>query len=438
MKDRSVFLFVIVSLLLSSCTPFFPPTVATPTPDNSLLEFSTLPPNLATPNPAVKAVTASSLTPLPPPSIASHNKPGKFPYRSYSTLPRYDPKSTNGIRVDIRSVNLSMLDLTSNLVDLLYSSFDSKTKWPAVDKMPVGFDPGKVMETGKNPGLGMQFLHKNGITGRGIGIAIIDETLLVDHIEYGKQVQVYEEDIENGDIGDWSMHGPAVASIAVGKNVGVAPEADLYYIASNFCLKNGKTDFTCLARDVWRIIEINQGLPANRRIRVLSMSIGWSPEDLGYEEITAAVNEARAAGLFVISSSLYETYGFSFHGLGHNPLSDMDDFNSFGPGSWWKSQFYEYGPFKQTLMVPMDARTTASPTGLEDYVYYGEGGWSWSIPYIAATYALACQVKADITPEEFWAAALKTGRTIQVEHGGKSYSFGVILDPQALIAALEK
>ena len=28
------------------------------------------------------------------------------------------------------------------------------------------------------------------------------------------------------------MHGPAVASIAVGKTVGVAPEADLYYISS--------------------------------------------------------------------------------------------------------------------------------------------------------------------------------------------------------------
>jgi hypothetical protein len=86
----------------------------------------------------------------------------------------------------------------------------------------------------------------------------------------------------------------------------------------------------------------------------------------------------------------------------------------------------------------MDARTTASPTGIDDYVYYGEGGWSWSIPYLAGMYALACQVDPDITPQEFWSTALQTGRTIQIKHDGKQYSFGVILDPQALIATLQK
>ena len=28
-----------------------------------------------------------------------------------------------------------------------------------------------------------------------------------------------------------------------------------------------------------------------------------------------------------------------------------------------------------------------------EYVFYREGGWSWSIPYIAGVYALAAQVK---------------------------------------------
>jgi len=32
---------------------------------------------------------------------------------------------------------------------------------------------------------------------------------------------------------------------------------------------------------------------------------------------------------------------------------------------------------------------------------------------------------------------LKTGRTIQVEHEGKQYSLGMILDPQALMAELQ-
>ncbi|HSJ87741.1 MAG TPA: hypothetical protein VK909_11075 [Anaerolineales bacterium] len=33
--------------------------------------------------------------------------------------------------------------------------------------------------------------------------------------------------------------------------------------------------------------------------------------------------------------------------------------------------------------------------------------------------------------------ALKPGRTIQVGHNGKDYEFGVILDPQSLIKALQ-
>ena len=52
-------------------------------------------------------------------------------------------------------------------------------------------------------------------------------------------------------------------------------------------------------------------------------------------------------------------------------------------------------------------------------------------------YALAVQVKPDITPEEFWDAALKTGRTIQIQHEGQDYEFGVILDPLALLNAIK-
>jgi len=437
MKKHLILILLVLSLL-AACAPFFPPPIPTSTYISPTLEFSDLLPVLAAPNPQVKATAPAELSPLPPPSIVAHHPAGKFPYRSYSALPRYDPNSMQPFQVDLRSVDLSKMDLTANLLDLLFSDFDSKTKWPGVDKLPEGFAPAAIMEAAKNPGLGMRFLHEKGITGRGIGIAIIDQALLVDHTEYAKQVQVYEEDAEGGEVGEWSMHGPAVASIAVGKTVGVAPQADLYFIASGFCVKNNSTDFTCLARDVRRIIEINKGLPQDRRIRVLSMSIGWSQGEPGYDAIVAAVNEAKAAGIFVVSSSLYETYGWFFHGLGRNPLADANDFQAYGPGSWWQTDFYENGLPTDALMVPMDARATASPTGLNDYAFYGQGGWSWSIPYIAGMYALACQVKAEVTPEEFWSAALKTGRTIQVEHRGKQYSFGAIMDPQALIAELQK
>jgi hypothetical protein len=70
-------------------------------------------------------------------------------------------------------------------------------------------------------------------------------------------------------------------------------------------------------------------------------------------------------------------------------------------------------------------------------MFYRQGGWSWSIPYLAGMYALAVQVKPEITPQEFWASACNTGKTIQIEHKGKDYGFGVILDPQALIEEIK-
>lgn len=382
---------------------------------------------------------------LPPISIVRHPMPANFGFINPhpTSIPKYDPNSNNPFQFDFRSSDLTDLDLSKSMDVLQIANFDSKTKWPPSDKLPPGFSIQQTMEMGKDPGLGIRELHTQGITGKGVGIAIIDQTLLVDHQEYVNQIRVYEEaaDVTGGWL-QTSMHGPAVASIAVGITVGVAPEADLYYIATGDC--GGATDlesydFSCLGKDVLRIVAINQGLPENRKIRVLSMSIGWAPQQKGYQEITAAVAEAKTAGIFVVSSSINQTYGFNLWGLGRDFQIDPNQFDSYLPGSFWAQNYYDGKiTLNQSLLVPMDARTTASPTGIADYVYYGKGGMSWSIPYLAGMYALACQIDPDITPQEFWSTALLTGRTIQINHDGKQYSFGVILDSQTLITTLQK
>ncbi len=295
------------------------------------------------------------------------------------------------------------------------------------------------MELGKDPGLGIRNLHAQGITGRGVGIAIVDQTLLVDHQEYAGRLRLYEEtdDITGGWAGA-QMHGAAVASIVAGKTVGVAPEADLYYIATAFGGASSfeNIDFSYLARSIRRILAVNRTLPADRKIRVISTEIGWDPKSKGYADVAAAAQEAKAAGLLVVSSSVEQVHGFKFHGLGRAPLSDPNAFESYEPGTFWAKEFYKGRQFSDRLFVPMDSRTTASPTGNDEYVFYREGGWSWSIPYIAGMYALAAQVNPAITPDEFWAQALKTGRTIQLKHDGQTISFGPILDPAAVIQAL--
>lgn len=397
----------------------------------------------AVPTPVMTATDRPAATKLPEVSIVRHPKPANFKGMiKHSEPPKYDPESEDPFQVDLRSADLTQLDLSKSKDDLLFADFDSETAWPSADKMPADFDWQRIMETGKDPGLGLRVLHEQGITGKGVNIAIIDQPMIVEHIEYADQLRLYDEvDIMRNT--ESQMHGPAVASIAVGKTVGVAPEANLYYIAtfafdqSSFDPEDPKRDFRSMAEAVRRIVDLNRKLPGDQKIRVLSMSIGWSPEEAGYEEMTAAVDEAKETGIFVVSSSLSETYGWNFHGLGRDALSDPNTFESYQPGSWWQGRFYEEGLPADVILVPMDSRTTASPTGVEDYVFYRRGGWSWSIPYLAGMYALAVQVRPDVTPEEFWETALETGQTIQLQHAGNDYEFGVILDPQALIEALQ-
>ncbi|HEX2997026.1 MAG TPA: S8 family serine peptidase [Anaerolineales bacterium] len=399
---------------------------------------------------AAPATSTPSPSGLPEVSTARHPKPADYSGMNvHADVPKYDPDSDDPWQVDLRSSDLTKLDLSKSKADLFFANFDSQTKWPAADKMPADFNWQKIMETGKDPGLGIRTLHDQGVTGKGIGIAIIDQPLLTEHQEYKDRLQLYEEINILPDT-PAQMHGAAVTSIAAGKTVGVAPDADLYYIGAWTGDWKPETDdftwnFAYYAQAVRRILEINRSLSEDHKIRVIAMQVGWDASQAGYEEITAAVREAKAAGMLVVSSNLSETYTWYFQGLGRDPLDDPNQFESYRPGLWWEKDFYDGmsltshrgKPSQQTLLVPMDSRTTASPTGVKDYVFYRSGGWSWSIPYLAGMYALAAQVKPGITPEEFWKTALKTGRIIQLQRDGKEYEFGVILDPQALIAAIK-
>ena len=145
--------------------------------------------------------------------------------------------------------------------------------------------------------------------------------------------------------------------------------------------------------------------------------------------------------MFVISTAIDRTHKLAFHGLGRDPLADPNAFVSYVPGSWWASVFWSgQGRFapSERLLVPMDSRCLASPTGDTDYAFYADGGWSWSVPWLAGLYALACQINPNITPEQFWAAALKTGETISLRHDGAEIPFGTIANPAALMEAVRQ
>ena len=82
--------------------------------------------------------------------------------------------------------DLRAMDLRG--ADLFKTTFDSFTSWPSREMLPEGFDPERVLEWGKCPGLGVRELHERGVTGKGVHVAIIDQPLLMDHEEYKDQL----------------------------------------------------------------------------------------------------------------------------------------------------------------------------------------------------------------------------------------------------------
>lgn len=392
--------------------------------------------------------TAPTIAHRPPAADYSwmHGKMKAIP--SYDAAGAGDPWA-----VDLRSADLSAVDAAGHEKDLVHADFDSRTKWPAGIKGMKAFRPDKFMELGKNPGLGLKALHKKGVTGKGVGVAIIDYPLLVDHAEVKGRVKMYEE-IHCAD-DSAQMHGCATSSIAVGRSVGVAPGADLYFVAVGNFHQSPLTmvcryvpalsmlatiDYGPDTRAIDRIVEINRHLPKDRKIRVISISQGYMGPR-GWRAYRKAIESAENEGIFVVTCGLETTSGgrMRFNGLGREPLANPDDPASYGPGGWLEKAFFGGDRWTKgnTLWVPMDSRCTASPTGNDDYVFYRSGGWSWAAPYIAGLYALACQVKPSVTPQEFWKAALETGDTVQVTKNGVKYPLGKIVNPAKLIARLQ-
>lgn len=356
-------------------------------------------------------------------------------------LDKYGDSSAN-YYIDARSSDLSgenFIQDPRDISKLFRMDFDSKTVWP--DNLPEGFDPQQILDRNRNPGLGVRSLHEQGITGKGVNIGIVDNRLLTDHVEYKGRLKMYKNFGTSEYAMEASMHGLAVASIALGSTVGVAPEANLYYAAYDFqkALGENGESLAPFIEGLTYLLDLNELLPEEDKLDVISISKGWTAGiEEGVEEMDALVERAAEEGILVVTcaiESMEEQCGFFLNGASRDPLSDPDDRSVYCVG--------RYSSTSNGLAAPMDFRGFAAPTGPEDYVSYADGGLSWTAPYVAGVYALAKQVKSEITPEEFCRLAMETSSSIRHETqqiGGKptvSILYNLI-DPPALIAALRQ
>jgi hypothetical protein len=250
----------------------------------------------------------------------------------------------------------------------------------------------EIMENGTNPGLGIRELHKEGITGKGINVAIIDQNLLLHHPEFdGKIAGYYDTGCMQGTT-NGSMHAPAVTSILVGNTIGVAPEAKVYFAAAPSWL--GDSEY--YANGLYWIIEENKKLPEGEKIRVVSVSAApsgdGSPFSKNLELWDEAVLAAQKEGILVLDCRYTEETGIIAPAY-YDPENPEDVLMCKGG---FPTSFYVVP--SSHIGVPTSYRTVAEEyvEGSPSYQYTGQGGLSWGIPYAAGVLAMGWQVNPDL------------------------------------------
>mgnify|MGYP001071208579 CR=1 FL=1 len=288
-----------------------------------------------------------------------------------------------------------------------------------------------LLEECKDPGLGVRSLQARGITGQGVKIAIIDQSLLTDHPEFADRIAAYYDTGCEGETG--SMHGPAVASLLAGKTIGVAPDANIYYAAWPSWLEDSR--YAADALD-W-VLEQNEALPEGEKIRVVSVSAAPGSADMfqNTDLWNAAVARAEEAGVLVLT----------VEGAGTKPDRLMPYPAVLDPnGCNIADVSVEAG--NTVFFVNDGALLARKGNGLEliryfgttaeeytagqfGYTHYGQGGLSWGIPYCAGVMALGWQVDPTLTGDEIMRYLLSTAAT-----GTDGNS---IIDPVHFVETLE-
>lgn len=347
-------------------------------------------------------------------------------------------KVTAPEELDVRSCDLSNWDFRSysamELADVL--TFDSKTLFPSSGRLPRNFDPERTLLHGTDPGLSIRQLHREGIDGRGIAVAIIDQNLLTNHQEYVHNLVWYEE------MADYSnrpadANATAAASILVGQSVGVAPRAILFHFAVAAKEKDNAIDAMPFVDALEQIIDINSKRPSRFQIKVVSIAVEFGPQDNGYEALMAARRKLEKNGTAVFTANI--TAPLSRIHAWDNP----DNARRYcRPATFLdKTEYYEeyaWASKHHLLFAPSDYRVVASPTGEEDYVQFAQGGEAWSVPYIAGLYALGLQVNPALNKRIFLKAWWETAEDKNCLYSGVSFPVAKFPRPEKLIHKLKK
>ena len=359
---------------------------------------------------------------------------GYFVYKNF-------PKMSVSQGEDVRSKDLTHCTIKDeNVLRSLF--FNSDTVWPDSSKLPENVDPKKLLEEAKYPGMGIKKLHDQGITGKDVHVAIIDQAIgkSLEHPEYKDAIVEFksffpEEIINSGNYCGTSFHGPAMSGLLVGKNTGVAPGVKLHYIEVPM---GNVADAKYFADALDYIIEKNKTLDEKDKIRIVSVSAAPSatqgntiPNGELWEQ---AYNRAKESGILVFDTkdnfqSCYLDYtdkdNISKCFLREDTIKGLKENESLFVTSKRKiNSIYDL------LCVPCGARTSAESKNPGEYSYYYQyPSESASIPTLCGIIAMGLQVNPKVSNGEVMKKLNETAYT-------NSQGFKIV-NPEKFVSTLK-
>jgi serine protease AprX len=304
----------------------------------------------------------------------------------------------------------------------------------------TGVDAGSLATTYPKT-IGADRLWAAGITGRGVGVAVIDSGVNGDMPDFRNadgNSRITANVIANPDAtrpGDDVGHGTHVAGIIAGNSfnrdvadpahgayVGIAPEADLVAI------KTADDDGDSTALDVITALQFVVDHKDDLNIRVVNLSVSSdTPASYRDDPLDAAVEFAWHAGIVVVAAA--GNRGAATDAVQYAPGNDpyvisvgaTDEVGTLDPGddvtaSYSSRGVTEDGDAKPDLLAPGagivaplamgSAFQALCPQCVIGADYLRMGGTSMSAPVVAGAAALLLQARPELNPDEVKALLL--------------------------------
>lgn len=289
-------------------------------------------------------------------------------------------------------LDLSEYDFSNvSLETMTKIAFSSSTIWPDKDKLPKGFNTSEILMECTTTNEQVIKLHKQGITGEGVTVAVIDSGFQAEnHVEF-KDAFLERCTLNNDNI-DYHFHMEDVLSKLCGKNLGIAPQSKVLYYEIDFAEDDSKYVHDALM-DILKKVENGE------KIRAVSCSFSMTNYDRPFEyekENFEIIKQLKQKGCEVISSDMF---GDKFFCCGTTFLNKKDDINLYNPASFLDEEFKE--KTKKCNNILCSGRTIPEYCSNDGYKYEVVDCFSWTIPQGVGYYTLCLQVNPKLTFEEF-------------------------------------